>query len=146
MYRYFSPNNGKVQQFRFTVSFYLYPNFRSFGSTQTFHDIGCLHLDSGYHRIIYLYNTITCYQAYFFRRTTRYYLNHIDCIGQNIKLNTDSVEVAFQRFSHLFRFFRICIGRMRIQFFQHTYNGIFYQFTFIGWIHIQVGYCIQSHL
>ena len=59
--------------------------------------------------------------------------------GCHIKLHTNALKVAVQRFVKLLHFLRGGIGGMGIEFLEHSTDGILYQFLFIDAIDIKIG-------
>lgn len=60
-------------------------------------------------------------------------------VGSHIKLDTDAIEVSLKGFVEPLHFFRVGIGGVRVELFQHADNGGFHQFVFVYLIYIEIG-------
>ena len=132
--------DGKLQEFGHSPTHHLYIHQRAFRSFQPSHDVLRSHLHTRNQRVVHFHDAVSCQDAHLFRRPSRHRLNHEQGILRHVELDTDTVEIPLQGFIHAFHFFGSGISGMRIQFFQHAFDGTLHQLPFVRLVHIQIGY------
>ena len=112
---------------------------RTLRTTEPLHDFLLAHLDARNGSIIYRHNTVAGDNAHLLGRTIGNRLDDQERIIYHIKLHADAIKRAIQRLVHRLSFLGSGIGRMRVQLFEHSPDGVLYQLILIHTIHIEIG-------
>lgn len=109
-----------------------------FGRASAHHFVS-VHLHTGNDRVVHFDDAVAGQDADFLGRSSRYGLDDKEGVGSHIKLDTDAIEVSLKGFVEPLHFFRVGIGGVRVELFQHADNGGFHQFVFVYLIYIEIG-------
>ena len=131
--------DGERQQFLHTGTQHFYRHRGAFRSAQAAHHFVRIHFHAGNNRVVHFDDAVAGQDTNFLGRPSRHGLNDKEGVGGHIKLDTDAVEISLKGFVEPLHFFRIGIGGMRVEFFQHADNGGFHQFVFVYLIYIEIG-------
>ncbi len=118
--RYVVASHCKINQFRTT--FYLKTRYRTLGSAELLHHIGVFHLLACNDSIVGSHDAVAGEYAYFFRRTARHRLYHIDRILLHGELHADAAELAVERLGEFLGLCRCRICRVRVKRVQHGFD------------------------
>ena len=131
--------DGEGQQLFHTGTQHFYRHRGAFWSAQAAHHFVSVHLHTGNDRVVHFDDAVAGQDADFLGRSSRYGLDDKEGVGSHIKLDTDAIEVSLKGFVEPLHFFRVGIGGVRVELFQHADNGGFHQFVFVYLIYIEIG-------
>ena len=108
-------------------------------SAQALHDFFLRHLHTSNGGIIDRDDAVASNDAHFLRGSVGDGLNHEESILYHIELHTNALKVATERFVQTLHLLGCEITGVRIEFVEHTTDGILSKFLFIDTIYIKIG-------
>ena len=138
--------NDKVQYAFYITAHNAQLDFCAFFAAQTLHNVGAVHFHARYQRVVHHNDAVARNDAHLLWRSIHDGLDNHQRVVNDVELHANTFKIALQRFVHSLCFLRISIGRVGVEPFQHTTNGVFHHFLLVHLVYIEVGNSYLCHL
>ena len=129
---------GEVDEVLVSVALYSEFYLCTLGSAQHAHDAVTFHLHSCYGHVVACDEPVSCHDAGLFARSLRDGLYDDEGVFEHIELHADTFEVPFEGFVEFLCLLGIGIGGVRVEFFEHTVDGILHQLVLVYAVDVEL--------
>ena len=109
-----------------------------FRSAEQAHDAVAVHLHAGDGAAVDTHDAVASHDASPFAGAFGRWLDDNERVVEHIKLHTDALEVAFQRFVEFAGLLGIGVGGMRVEFGEHAVDGILHEFFLVDTVDVEI--------
>ena len=136
--------DAEFQQLVLPAAVDRYVHLAAFLSTQAFHHIAVLETYAGHELFIDLHDAIARTDAEAFTGATGDRIHHIDGIADDVELDADAFEIAFERFVHLLELLLGDVDGMRIELLEHLHDRGINELLLVHIVHVHALHVVEQ--